>query len=336
MSKLWKVEIPFDSSTHFPETLKTMILFFDKTIVRLPMIDKDTHFYNKNIWEEVLPDAYPLLFLKHFDYKYVGAFNELDFASGVIDMAAEAASSDCQKEYDPASDLNNYLEIMNMDHVDDFLSSCCPEDDDSAVKWTMKFSTLHLQQRAFQVSDLLSLLYSRKNAASGQMDVAELYNKMAKNYHLDMCEAFTSKQLLFPHYDNLSFSEGDRSIKNLLPLCAAEREEMKGELSGLMSGYYPDNKDKLHDYILQKVNPEVERFNSLLHDGKLAFIERLHQILGEPSGYTGITVSYFAGLAEHINHAAEAGDIDKDFKAPYLSDPVKRRKRPLFIRLTNT
>ena len=47
MSKLWKVEIPFDSSNRFPDMLKTMLLFFDKTVVRLPMIGAGEPFYNK-------------------------------------------------------------------------------------------------------------------------------------------------------------------------------------------------------------------------------------------------------------------------------------------------
>ena len=58
MSKLWKVEIPFDSSNRFPDMLKTMLLFFDKTVVRLPMIGAGEPFYNKNVWRKVWLEAF--------------------------------------------------------------------------------------------------------------------------------------------------------------------------------------------------------------------------------------------------------------------------------------
>ena len=300
MSKLWKVEIPFDSSNRFPDMLKTMLLFFDKTVVRLPMIGAGEPFYNKNVWGKVWPDVFQLYRLKYFDCRCVPAFNELDMASKIIHMASDVIASDCKADgFD--SEFRNYLEMMDMDHVDGFLASCCPEDDNPAVTWAMKSSTLHFQQRTFQFSDMLSLIYSRKNTASYQMNAAELYNEMAKDYSLETCEAFTSKQLLFPYYRDLSFSEGDYSVIN----------------------------------ILERLDPEVERFNTLLHEGKLAYIECLRQILGEPSGYTGITVSCFAGLKQHMKHAAKCGDIIKMFEVPYLSDPVNHRKKPLFIRLNN-
>lgn len=334
MSKLWKVEIPFDSSNCFPDMLKTMLLFFDKTVVRLPMIGAGEPFYNKKVWGRVWPEVFQLYRFKYFDCRYVPAFNELNFAGKVIDMASDTCASDLEAdEFD--SVFSNYLEIMGMDHVDDHLALCCPEDDDPAVTWAMKSSTLHFQQRTFQLSDTLSLIYSRKNTASYQMNAAELYNETAKDYSLEMCEAFTSKQLLFPYYRDLSFSEGDYSVRNILEKCSAEKEEMKSRLSRLMSGFYPDDKDELQDHILERLDPEVERFNSLLHDGKLAFIECLRQILGEPSGYTGITVSCFAGLKQHMRHAAKCGDIIKMFEVPYLSDPVNHRKKPLFICFKN-
>ena len=150
-----------------------------------------------------------------------------------------------------------------------------------------------------------------------------------------MKPSLTSKQLLFPYYRDLSFSEGDYSVINILEKCSAEKEEMKSRLSRLISGLYPDDKDELQDHILERLDPEVERFNTLLHEGKLAYTECLRQILGEPSGYTGITVSCFAGLKQHMKHAAKCGDILKMFEVPYLSDPVNHRKKPLFIRLNN-
>ena len=334
MSKLWKVEIPFDSSNRFPDMLKTMLLFFDKTVVRLPMIGADEPFYNKNVWGKVWLEAFQLYRFKYFDCRCVPAFNELDMASKIIHMASDVIASACKADgFD--SEFPNYLEMMDMDHVDGFLASCCPEDDNPAVTWAMKSSTLHFQQRTFQFSDMLSLIYSRKNTASYQMNAAELYNEMAKDYSLETCEAFTSKQLLFPYYRDLSFSEGDYSVINILEKCSAEKEEMKGRLSRLMSGFYPDDKDELQDHILERLDPEVERFNTLLHEGKLAYTECLRQFLGEPSGYTGITVSCFAGLKQHMKHAAKCGDIIKMFEVPYLSDPVNHRKKPLFIRLNN-
>ena len=334
MSRVWKVEIPFDSSDRFPDILKTMVLFFDKTVVRLPMIGPDEPFYNKKVWKKVWPEAFRLYRFKYFDYRYVPAFNELNWASKIIDMASDLCASDCKAD-ESDSEFSNYMEMMDMDHIDDFLSSCCPKDDDPAVTWAMKSSTLHFQQRIFQSSDMLSLIYSRINTASCQMDAAELYNEMAKDYSLEMCEAFTSKQLLFPYYRELSFSEGDYSVRNILEKCSAEKAEMKSRFFRLMSVFYPDDKDELHDYILERLDPEVERFNSFLHEGKLAYIERIRQILGEPSGYTGITVSCFAGLVRHMRHASQCGDILKLFEVPYLSDPVNHRKKPLFIRLKN-
>ena len=334
MSKLWKVEIPFDSSNRFPDMLKTMMLFFDKTVVRLPMIGAGEPFYNKNVWRKVWLDVFQLYRLKYFDCRYVPAFNELNCSGKVIETASDTCASDLETdEFD--SVFSNYMEIMGMDHVDDHLALCCPEDEDPVVTWAMKSSTLHFQQRTFQLSDTLSLIYSRKNTASGQMNAAELYNETAKDYSLEMCEAFTSKQLLFPYYRDLSFSEGDYSVINILEKCSAEKEEMKSRLSRLMSGFYPDDKDELQDHILERLDPEVERFNTLLHEGKLAYTKCLRQILGEPSGYTGITVSCFAGLKQHMKHAAKCGDIIKMFEVPYLSDPVNHRKKPLFIRLNN-
>lgn len=150
MSKLWKVEIPFDSSNRFPDMLKTMLLFFDKTVVRLPMIGAGEPFYNKNVWGKVWPDVFQLYRLKYFDCRYVPAFNELDMASKIIHMASDVIASDCKADgFD--SEFRNYLEMMDMDHVDGFLASCCPEDDDPAVTWAMKSSTLHFQQRTFQL-----------------------------------------------------------------------------------------------------------------------------------------------------------------------------------------
>ena len=150
MSKLWKVEIPFDSSNRFPDMLKTMLLFFDKTVVRLPMIGAGEPFYNKNVWGKVWPDVFQLYRLKYFDCRCVPAFNELDMASKIIHMASDVIASDCKADgFD--SEFRNYLEMMDMDHVDGFLASCCPEDDNPAVTWAMKSSTLHFQQRTFQL-----------------------------------------------------------------------------------------------------------------------------------------------------------------------------------------
>ena len=146
MSKLWKVEIPFDSSNRFPDMLKTMLLFFDKTVVRLPMIGAGEPFYNKKVWEKVWPEVFQLYRFKYFDCRYVPAFNELNFSGKVIDMASDTCASDLEEdEFD--SVFSNYMEIMGMDHVDDHLALCCPEDDDPAVTWAMKSSTLHFQQR---------------------------------------------------------------------------------------------------------------------------------------------------------------------------------------------
>jgi len=334
MSKLWKVEIPFDSSDRFPDMLKTMMLFFDKTVVRLPMISDGEPFYSKKVWEKVWPEVSRLYRLKSFDWRCVPASNELNSAGKVIDMASDTSASDLEAD-EFHSEFSNFMDIMGMDHVDDFLASCCPEDDDPAVTWVMKSSTLHFQQRVFQSSDMLSLIYSRKNTASYRMNAAELYNETAKDYSLEMCEAFTSKQLLFPYYHDLSFSEGDYSVRSILEKCSAEKEEMKSRLSRLMSGFYPDDKEELQDHILERLDPVVERYNSLLHDGKLAYIECLRQILGEPSGYTGITVTCFAGLVRHMRHASQCGDIFKMYEVPYLSDPVNHRKKPLFISLKN-
>ena len=150
MSKLWKVEIPFDSSNRFPDMLKTMLLFFDKTVVRLPMISAGEPFYNKNVWRKVWLEAFQLYRFKYFDCRCVPAFNELDMASKIIHMASDVIASDCKADgFD--SEFRNYLEMMDMDHVDGFLASCCPEDDDPAVTWAMKSSTLHFQQRTFQL-----------------------------------------------------------------------------------------------------------------------------------------------------------------------------------------
>ena len=150
MSKLWKVEIPFDSSNRFPDMLKTMLLFFDKTVVRLPMISAGEPFYNKNVWRKVWLEAFQLYRFKYFDCRCVPAFNELDMASKIIHMASDVIASDCKADgFD--SEFRNYLEMMDMDHVDGFLASCCPEDEDPVVTWAMKSSTLHFQQRTFQL-----------------------------------------------------------------------------------------------------------------------------------------------------------------------------------------
>ena len=150
MSKLWKVEIPFDSSNRFPDMLKTMLLFFDKTVVRLPMIGAGEPFYNKNVWGKVWPEVFPLYRFKYFDCRCVPAFNELNCSGKVIEMASDTCASDLETdEFD--SVFSNYMEIMGIDHVDDHLALCCPEDEDPVVTWAMKSSTLHFQQRTFQL-----------------------------------------------------------------------------------------------------------------------------------------------------------------------------------------
>lgn len=324
MNKLWQAEIPFHSSDEFLEMLMAMVMFFDNAVVRLPMLDEDQPYYDVKMWSRICRIASRLGYLEGIR---VNAFNELSLAKTMIDVVPGVPASETETGY--------LFDLMTEKYVDDHLECCVPEEE-LFVKEAMKFLTLVQEQNIFRLSDLLSVLYAGRNTASDNMDAALLYNEAAKKYKLDECVAFTSEKILFPYYEKntiATWTHSDRvSFWSILADSRTAKKEMRGQLAESMSGRYPDDSDELNKYVLWKVNTEVERYNSLLLDGKQSYVEAIRRELGEPSGYVGVSLSYFAGMEKHIRHAAECGDILKFFSVPYLPYKAKRRKRPVFLK----
>lgn len=303
------VRVVNDSFFQCPKLVRALTFYFDSTEMLLPMLAENEPYYSEQLWREIYPAVRPLMHADLFSYDEFSVFNELTHAPGVVKLACDSLGS--------IEKLAPYSELMKLPHIERYLDDCCREDS-PIMKYFKEGTTNVVIQNSFRLAQQLIAVYERKHIAGLTEELPRLYNEISEDLGLmESSEALTSEEIYLPFYD-IPFAGGERSILAVRQQYQRERKGLQQALQ-FLSGFYPLEKDRLKIYLDKTVNPGIRRFNKAATEGKLPYLERLKQQLGEPSEMAGVTVTFFSDSWTHMKTAAAQDWFDKSCRPHYLN-----------------
>ena len=310
-----KISLVWDERKGFLPLLKTMLLYYDRVNITLPMFERNMPYYTEkwNALIEEIHKKYPQY--PHFRWRSKkNGMDKLtfDYASIWSGLPQGTTTASAISYFGKDIDSESIDELMEKPYVREFADSCTPGPDENlspieawGVHEMMAYSSNWLVYYENQIGKIIEFLYKGENTASLLYDIRYIYDEIgAKPSWRSAITA--SHKILLPYYD--------LPLTELIHLRKRMAEKYDTKLPSFMSGFYPTGStqmESLTEFVENKINPEIKDFNESL--SKNPYMKALRKIFAEPTGYAKLEPTYFTGIDLHAKYVWRE-EIDKTQK----------------------